>query len=156
MHPNSQQRQRRVHGAEIKSQVLTQCREPGASVAAVAQTHGLNANLVRKWLGGRGLKRAGLAVAHAHSHDAAAIARPAQPASALMASAAPGLQFVAVGLPVPSTGTTVGICKAAPVDASHIHVELRGASASLVVRWPASHAPGCAAWLSLLATTALK
>ena len=41
--------------------VLAACNEPGASIAAVALAHGLNANLVRKWRHGRGLKRAGIA-----------------------------------------------------------------------------------------------
>ncbi|HEX6019580.1 MAG TPA: transposase [Burkholderiaceae bacterium] len=40
---------RRRHGAELKAQVLAECERPGASVAAVAQLHGLNANLVHKW-----------------------------------------------------------------------------------------------------------
>jgi len=40
---------RRRHGDELKAKVLTECDEPGASVAAVAQAHGLNANLVHKW-----------------------------------------------------------------------------------------------------------
>jgi transposase-like protein len=40
---------RRRHGAEVKAKVLAECDEPGASVAAVAQSHGLNANLVHKW-----------------------------------------------------------------------------------------------------------
>ncbi|BDI04471.1 transposase [Sphaerotilus microaerophilus] len=50
---------RRVHGAQLKAQVIAACHAPGASVAAVALAHGLNANLVRKWLIGRGLKLAG-------------------------------------------------------------------------------------------------
>lgn len=57
MQPKSQ---RRVHGAEFKAQVLAECQQPGASVAAVALAHGLNINLVRKWLVGRGIKRTGL------------------------------------------------------------------------------------------------
>lgn len=40
---------RRRHGAELKAQVLAECDGPEASVAAVAQSHGLNANLVHKW-----------------------------------------------------------------------------------------------------------
>jgi transposase-like protein len=40
---------RRRHSAELKRLVLAQCAEPGASVAKVALTHGLNANLVHKW-----------------------------------------------------------------------------------------------------------
>ena len=56
-HPESQ---RRMHGAEIKAQVLAECQQPDVSVAAVALAHGLNVNLVRKWLVGRGIKRTGL------------------------------------------------------------------------------------------------
>jgi transposase len=156
MHPNTHRTQRRVHGAEIKSQVLAQCREPGASVAAVAQAHGLNANLVRKWLSGRGLKRTGLAVRDAVSDKVAEVVRPAQAPAPLTASAAPGLQFVALGLPVPSQGTKGVPCEVAPMNGAHIHVELRGANASLVVHWPASQAQGCAAWLSDLAGTVRK
>ena len=40
---------RRRHGDELMATVLAECEEPGASVAAVAQSHGLNANLVHKW-----------------------------------------------------------------------------------------------------------
>lgn len=40
---------RRAHSSELRSQVLTECAQQGASVAAVAMAHGLNANLVRKW-----------------------------------------------------------------------------------------------------------
>ena len=47
MHSNTATRRR--HDDELKSKVLTLCEEPGASVAAVAQSHGLNANLVHKW-----------------------------------------------------------------------------------------------------------
>lgn len=57
MHSNPVPRRR--HGAELKAKVLAACNEPGASIAAVALSHGLNANLVRKWLVGRGLKRTG-------------------------------------------------------------------------------------------------
>ncbi len=40
---------RRRHPVELKAQVLRECAEPEASVARVALTHGLNANLVHKW-----------------------------------------------------------------------------------------------------------
>ena len=58
MHPNSPKR--RVHSAEFKARILSECRQPGASVSAVAIAHGLNTNVVRKWLAGRGLKRMGV------------------------------------------------------------------------------------------------
>lgn len=61
MHPNGSNR--RVHSAEFKTQILAECRQPGASVSAVAIAHDLNPNVVRKWLAGHGLKRMGAAAA---------------------------------------------------------------------------------------------
>jgi transposase len=40
---------RRMHSAQLKATVLQRCAEPGASVAAIALEHGLNANLVHRW-----------------------------------------------------------------------------------------------------------
>ncbi|MDP3857702.1 MAG: transposase [Stagnimonas sp.] len=40
---------RRRHSAELKAQVLRECARPGASVASVALSHGINANVVHKW-----------------------------------------------------------------------------------------------------------
>jgi transposase len=42
---------RRYHDAALKAQILAECERPGASVAAVAMAHGINANLVHKWRG---------------------------------------------------------------------------------------------------------
>ena len=42
-------RKRRRHSAEFRHRVVLECARPGASVAAVALAHGLNANLVQKW-----------------------------------------------------------------------------------------------------------
>src|SRR5438128_6252603 len=85
MQPKSQ---RRVHGAEFKAQLLAECQQPGASVAAVALSHGLNVNLLRKWLVGRGLKRAGL--------TAPRMVSGRQPPE--VAASVPPLQFVPVEL----------------------------------------------------------
>lgn len=139
MQPSSQ---RRVHGAEFKAQVLAECRRPGASVAAVALAHGLNVNLVRKWLVGRGLKRAGLA------------------ASRQVATATPTMQFVPVELAASDAVEPAAVGGAAPrqsvVAEPPIHIELRRGNAQLTVRWPSSQAQACAAWLSQLAGMALK
>ena len=40
---------RRRYGAELKQQILAECAEPGASVASIALSHGINANVVHKW-----------------------------------------------------------------------------------------------------------
>jgi transposase len=46
---DSRNEPRRRHSAELKSQVLAECAVPNASVAGIARSHGLNANLVHKW-----------------------------------------------------------------------------------------------------------
>jgi transposase len=40
---------RRRHSAELKNLILAECARPGASVASVALSHGINANVVHKW-----------------------------------------------------------------------------------------------------------
>jgi transposase-like protein len=57
MHPKTPTR--RTHSLEFKAQVLAACRQPGASIAAVALAHGINANVAHKWLAGIGMKRTG-------------------------------------------------------------------------------------------------
>lgn len=41
---------RQVYRKEGKAALVAACAEPGASVAAIALAHGVNANLLRKWL----------------------------------------------------------------------------------------------------------
>lgn len=43
-------RQRRSYPKDMKARIVAQCRQPGVSVAGVALSHGINANLVRKWI----------------------------------------------------------------------------------------------------------
>ena len=45
---NSRKRRRR-YGQELKTQILAECEQPGASVAQVAMAHGINANIVHGW-----------------------------------------------------------------------------------------------------------
>jgi transposase len=42
-------RTRRNHTAAVKAQIVAECAEPGASVAKVAMSHGINANIVHMW-----------------------------------------------------------------------------------------------------------
>lgn len=41
---------RRVYHAAAKRELVRRCREPGVSVAGIALAHGINANLLRKWI----------------------------------------------------------------------------------------------------------
>ena len=42
-------RKRRRYSGELKAQILAECAAPGASVAKVALSHGINANIVHGW-----------------------------------------------------------------------------------------------------------
>ena len=41
---------RRFYSPQLKGQVMQECRQSGASVAGVALSHGINANIVHRWL----------------------------------------------------------------------------------------------------------
>ncbi len=41
---------RRVYHAAAKRELVRRCLEPGVSVAGMALAHGINANLLRKWI----------------------------------------------------------------------------------------------------------
>jgi transposase len=43
-------RRRRRHSAEFKANVIAACKHPGVSIASVALAHGINANLLRRWI----------------------------------------------------------------------------------------------------------
>ena len=116
---------RRRHAEELKARVLAACAEPGASVAAVAQAHGLNANLVHKWRRGCG----------APVHNTA---RPVR--SAVKANA----EFIALALPA---GSVAGSAQTHPASAAEIRIEWRRGAAAIAVSWPVSAAPECARWL---------
>ncbi len=122
---------RRVHSGEFKAQVLSECRQPGASVAAVAIAHGLNPNVVRKWLAGHGLKRMG---------DSA----PTPPPQA------PALQFIPVKLAEPDHR-----CAPAPDVPGDIRIEFERGALQLKLHCAASAGPAYAALLRALADTML-
>ena len=44
------QPQRRSYSKSFKAHVIQECAQPGASIASIALSHSLNANLVHKWI----------------------------------------------------------------------------------------------------------
>lgn len=62
---------RRRYSEELKSEVLTECDAPGASVAKVAMARGINANVVHRW---RQLAREDKQVTLAKSREFVAVA----------------------------------------------------------------------------------
>ena len=142
MQPNSK---RRVHGAEFKAQVLAECEEPGASVASVALAHGLNVNLLRKWLVGRGIKRTGLPAP-----------RPVTRIQPAPEVAAGSLEFIPIEPAQPRAATEQAVTPIPTTPTPDIHIELTRAGTQLSIRWPCAQAASCAEWLRELAATALK
>jgi transposase len=144
MHPRSGPRRR--HSDDLKAKVLAACDAPGASISGVALAHGLNTNLVRKWRSGRGAKTAGMAITPA------------------AASKAPSLlgttpEFVAIEMPAPPRAAARAAAQpatAAPIGEALIQIELRRGPLHLNVRWPASAADNCTAWLRELSSGLLK
>ena len=50
MGAQANKRTRRSYAPEYKRDVVAQCLVPGASVSGIALSHGINANVIRKWL----------------------------------------------------------------------------------------------------------
>jgi transposase len=70
---------RRRYSAELKAQVMAECDAPGASVAKVAMSHGINANVVHGW---RKLARLGGAAVVVQAREFVPVAlepKPEQP-----------------------------------------------------------------------------
>ena len=104
--------------------VLQQCGAPGASVAKVAMSHGVNANVVHGW---RKLAR---------ERDGIALVPPSSATlSAKMAASVP--QF----LPVSVMQAT------SPPAPSDIQIELRRGATAMKITWPITAAAECAVWM---------
>ena len=81
---------RRKHSKEFRAEVIQACREPRASVAAIALRSGLNANVVYRWLREDAGADAGV---HAAACSLAVMGRR------------PGAEVIAVQLPPPPAPT---------------------------------------------------
>jgi transposase len=116
---------RRRHSAQFKALMLEQCAAPGASVAKVAMSHGVNANIVHGW---RKLAR---------ERDGAAVSPPS-PTALPVKTAASMPQFV----PVSMARTTPS-----PAALADIQIELRRGATAMKITWPIAAAAECAAWM---------
>ena len=114
-------RRRREHSAEFKAKVVSACREPGVSMAAVALANGLNANLLRRWV-----------VAAQHTP----VAVRNDTVSAVPARSNENAAFLPVQVERHALATV-----------QEIAIELRRGATVVKVGWPLSAAADCAAWL---------
>jgi transposase len=113
-------RRRRRHSSEFKAAVIQECMRAGVSIAAVALAHGLNANMLRKWV--------------IDAESALSPGPKAAPAQPIQEVPEPGPTFVPLALP-------------APVIEGDIRIELHRAGTTVTLVWPANAARDCAAWL---------
>ena len=119
---------RRRHEPAFKARVVAACRQPGASLSAVALAHGLTANMVRKWVTEAGAGTS--SEAGADQLPAAA----AQPCSGILSTEVKAPAFV-----------PLAISPGAPV--APITLELQRRGACIKVSWPIEAAEHCASML---------
>lgn len=116
-------RRHRTYTAQFKAELVAQCMAPGVSIAALAGSHGMNVNVLHRWL--REFERDG-----AHRLDASG-----KPMTSSVV--APAVEFVPLQLPPP-------ICRASADE--RVSIELRKGPLSMVVTWPLSALSDLQAW----------
>jgi len=118
----STRRTHRTYARQFKAELVAACQQPGASIAAIARGHGMNANVLHRWL--KEHERSGC-----HQLVAASSS-----GSAALTSPAPA--FIALKLPS-------GMQEPPTCD---IKVELRKGAVSMTLTWPARAAGDLAHW----------
>ena len=123
---SSARRTHRTYTAEFKAQLVIACQQPGASIAALASSQGMNANVLHRWL-----------KEHAHNgcHQLIKQSRSVTPAAT-----SPAPAFVPVKLTV---------TEPEPAGAE-IKAELRKGALSMHITWPVSAATQFASWATAL------
>ncbi|MFT8277271.1 IS66-like element accessory protein TnpA [Kerstersia gyiorum] len=124
-------RRRRRYTDEYKAELVAQSQQPHVSVAAIAQAHGINANLLRKWI-----REQDPAVASASRLDVT------------MIRAAP--DFIELK-PAAMTDPSLAPMHASSVR-GQITVELPSSKGPVRLHWPAEHADRLAVCLKVLLT----
>ena len=124
---------RREYSAEFKASVLEQCRQPGASLAGVALRHGMNPNMVHRWM------------------------REDRQRLELIKLQSGALEFVPLQLPPsllsPAVGSSLAKCEQPSTDqaayalAQGVRIEIERAGGKVTVTWPLQSASECSAWL---------
>jgi len=117
---------RRKYSREFKSQVIVEARQPHVSIASVALSHGLNANLLRQWI-----KDADPNYIGKHRQRSPRIV------DTVSSGSAPA--FLPVNFPAAQpTPKSVGQC---------IEVEVQKGSTTVKVKWPLQASHSCLIWL---------
>jgi|JI10StandDraft_1071094.scaffolds.fasta_scaffold150455_4 transposase len=112
----------RTYTPEFKAQLVAACQRPGSSIAALAGQHGMNANVVHRWL-----------KEHLHSGRHQLVQADMR---AIAAVAAQPAAFIPLALPAATP---------AP-ESQEIKIELRKGGVSIIVTWPLSAIGDLADW----------
>ncbi len=110
---------RRTYTTEFRQGLVAQC-QPGVSVSRVALAHGINANLLRKWI----------------DRYRNQLPTPAAPEPS---------KLVAVQVELPVTAETDADATA---YSQTIEISLTKRTTHINIRWPGNQAQACATWLS--------
>lgn len=128
---NPERRTHRTYSPQFKAELTAACRMPGASIAALALQHGMNANVLHRWL-------KEWEQGH-HQLDAGA---------STPALAAPTPAFIPINLSPVLMPPTEESPPASPPTAAHsIRIDCQRAGLSVTVLWPLSGAAECAQML---------
>lgn len=148
-------RTRRTYTPQFKAELIATCLQPGASIAATARAHGMNANVLHRWLKEHRMGQHQIVCdtapvvecdIAAHCDDAAASVANAQSASVPThrphASAVPAFIAMALGSPVLESKAAD-----APADCADIRIECCHHGTRVTVSWPVAAAAECSSAL---------
>ena len=122
-------RTHRTYTAEFKAELVAACQIPGSSIAAIAGQHGMNANVLHRWL-----------KEHQQSgrHQRIACSSTAQS----LVTSPPVPAFIAVKLPATATPE--------PRSKDLIKVELHKGAVSMIITWPTDAVDDLAQWTRVI------
>jgi transposase-like protein len=117
-------RTRRTYTPQFKSELLTACKQPGASIAALALQHGMNANVLHRWL------------------------KDHRQGTLLLGDGASAPAFIPIDLAAsrPVSGSEAEPSASPP----HIRIELQHHAIKVTLHWPVDAAGECAQMLRAL------
>ena len=116
----------RTYTPEFKAQLVAACQRPGSSIAALAGQHGMNANVLHRWL-----------KEHLHSgrHQLAQA----------------DMRAIAAVAPQPAAFIPLALPAATPApESQEIKIELRKGGVSMIVTWPLSAIGDLADWTTAI------
>lgn len=117
-------RTHRTYTREFKAELVAACQVPGASIAAVAGAHGMNANVLHRWL-----KEHALSGCYGQSDSGIA-----NRSSVALQQHIPA--FIPVQLPTP----------APEPETQAIEVDIRKGALTMRIKWPSSASADFASW----------